>query len=456
MNDVVINPRERILPHFWDLYKSQKTNKIKWGSRSSGKSEETADELVHDFLKIPDGNVICFRRYQNTLLKSSYEAIRKAIHRIGIEDEFDFIESRLIIEDKTNNTRFYFFGLDDVNKIKSTLMKTGFPCRYWFEEFQENDTLDLLDVIDDVVVTFERELLPKGVKHIFHYTLNRPRNPYHVINIWLDKHIEQNDEDTIIHYSTYEDVKDKNGKVLISEQILKRIEKLKERDYDTYLWRFQGMAVGEQLKIYNEKLLKVVKELPSGEHIVKQEFIADTGYMTSATAYQIWGITNKTNLVLIDTWYYLPTHETLKRIPRELHPYIQAARGESERLAPSHMSKKFYEFVFDNKYPISNYYIDSAEGGLRVQVFRDYGIRIKPVAKLEKEEMIELSRSVAAEFQVYVLDKPQNKIFIWEYGKYQWDAKTLKSQKPKVIKEDDHTVDDYQYICVMNRKLLGV
>lgn len=453
MSDIIIKPKQDILEHFYPLYKSNKTTKIKWGSRSSGKSEQTAYELVVDFLKYDQGNVICFRRYQNTLLKSSYEAIRKQIYKHNLQDQFDFIESRLIIEDKTNGTRFYFFGLDDINKIKSTLMKTGKPFRYWFEEFQENDTIDLLDVIDDVIATFEREILEEGQKHIFHYTLNRPRNPYHIVNVWLDKQIEENDDDVEIHYSTYKDVV-KNGKTLLSQQILDRIQKLKERDYDTYEWRYLGLAVGERLKIYNEKLLRLINEMPEDERIIEYQLICDTGYMISATSYQIWAITNKDNVALVDTWYYVPNSDTLKRIPKKYQTNLIVARNENEQKAPSELSKDLYEFW--KRKSIAKEYIDSAEGGLRVQFFRDTGIRLKPVSKLTKEEMIEVSRSVLAEKQVYVFDTPNNQIFLYEFGKYQWDAKSLNTAKPKVIKEDDHTVDCFQYFCVMNRKLLDV
>ena len=107
--------------------------------------------------------------------------------------------------------------MDNVNKIKSQKIEYGVPFRYWFEEFQENDKLEDLDKIEDVIVTFIRELLPKGMYHQVRYSLNRPRNPNHLVNVWLDKIIDQNNEDYLVHTSTYDDVRDnRTGKTLLS------------------------------------------------------------------------------------------------------------------------------------------------------------------------------------------------------------------------------------------------
>ncbi|MED4084925.1 terminase large subunit, partial [Halalkalibacterium halodurans] len=45
-----------------------------------------------------------------------------------------------------------------------------------------------------------------------------------------------------------------------------------------------------------------------------------------------------------------------------------------------------------------------------------------------------------------------NDVFIEEHKKYQFDEKTLNSDDPKVIKEDDHTVDEFQYFCTANAR----
>ncbi len=100
--------------------------------------------------------------------------------------------------------------------------------------------------------------------------------------------------------------------------------------------------------------------------------------------------------------------------------------------------------------------IDSAEGALRNQVFKDYGIRLHPIAKKKKIDMIDNVQDLLAQGRFFVLKTERNKIFIEEHKKYQWDASTLQSDDPKVMKVDDHTCDAFQYYVNDNLQKLGL
>ncbi|GAK09617.1 phage terminase, large subunit [Geomicrobium sp. JCM 19038] len=46
-------------------------------------------------------------------------------------------------------------------------------------------------------------------------------------------------------------------------------------------------------------------------------------------------------------------------------------------------------------------------------------------------------------------------MFIEEHKKYMWKLKkdgTQDKENPEVVKEDDHTCDDFQYFCVSNAR----
>ena len=43
-----------------------------------------------------------------------------------------------------------------------------------------------------------------------------------------------------------------------------------------------------------------------------------------------------------------------------------------------------------------------------------------------------------------------------EHKKYQWDPATVNSDKPRVIKEYDHSVDALKYDVLDNEQLLGL
>ena len=420
------------------------------------------DRLVSDFLKYPEGNIFIFRKHQNTLLRSAFMAIKKEIYELGLEGEFEFIPSRLMIEDKTNLTKFYFFGLDDEAKIRSTVLDHGYPFRYWFEEFQENKRTQDLEQIDDVLDTFIRVKLPKGMKHQVFFTGNRPRNKYAPFNVYLDKIQESNDEDTLfIDDISYEDMKDKNGEWLLSEQQLAKIQRVKERDYPTYKWRYHAKAVGEESQIYNVDLMKRIKshlDLPMGEYIVSYDISVDTGYQISATTFGAVGYTNKQNVVILNTYYFSPDAKIRNRIPeRVLMPHM-VAMTQGEKKAPTEFSKDLQNFESRTSNETGLYceqkIIDSAEGALRNQYFKDTGQYLRTVSKMDKDDMIEVSRDVMIERQVYVVDRPENEIFWFEMTKYQRDMSD--PFNPKLVKVDDHTCDWYQYYCVKNKQKLGI
>jgi phage terminase large subunit len=100
--------------------------------------------------------------------------------------------------------------------------------------------------------------------------------------------------------------------------------------------------------------------------------------------------------------------------------------------------------------------MDSAEGALDNQYYSMYGIRWHKVHKLKEVDMIDRVQDLLAQGRVYYLDQPDNRIFIKEHQKYQWDENTLQSDSPKVIKEDDHTVDAFKYCVLDNERDFGL
>lgn len=100
--------------------------------------------------------------------------------------------------------------------------------------------------------------------------------------------------------------------------------------------------------------------------------------------------------------------------------------------------------------------IDSAEGGLRNQVYLDYSIRFHPIAKKKKVDMIDTVHALLSQGRFYYMDTPNNKVFIEEHRKFAWDADSLRTPNPKVIEVDDHTADSLIYYCNDNAQKLGL
>ena len=219
------------------------------------------------------------------------------------------------------------------------------------------------------------------------------------------------------------------------------IERIKQNDYEYYRYIYLGEPVGLGSNVYNMSCFHAITELPTNDRLIGISYALDTGHQQSATACGAYGITARGNVILLDTYYYSPAGKTVKLAPSELTVEI----------------KKFIDSVQD-KYNANliQLTIDSAEGALRNQFFKDYGIRWHPVAKKKNQTMIDMVTSLLAQGRFFYLDNENNKIFIEEHKMYRYDEKTIDTEEPRVVKEDDHTCDEFKYFVLDNAKLLGL
>lgn len=354
-----VNIMDLMNVNFYSLWLAEQSHIIAKGGRSSMKSSVISMKLVTDFLEDEQGNVVCLRKVGKYLSTSIYEQIKWAIYMLSVESEFYFGKSPLIIRHKKTNTAFYFYGCDDPLKLKSAKIAKGYVMALWFEEAAEFAGVEDIDIVEDTFI--RQEIEGKEVKVYFSY--NPPRNPYSWINEWLDS--KAGDEDYFIHHSTYMD--DKKG--FLSQQMIRKIEKYKIHDLDYWRWMYDGEVIGLGDMVYNMNNFKKINQLPEDDDLILIDIAIDTGHQVSATTYLAFGLTKKGNVILLDTYYYSPENKIVKR-------------------APSEFSTDLNKFVTDITKEFSRCIdkqtIDSAEGGLRNQYFKDYGIRLHPVAKKEK------------------------------------------------------------------------
>ena len=87
-------------------------------------------------------------------------------------------------------------------------------------------------------------------------------------------------------------------------------------------------------------------------------------------------------------------------------------------------------------------------------MYKDYHIRMIPINKGLKIDMIDNVHDLLAQGRFYYLDTPNNQVFIAEHKKYQWDKDSLRTPKPKIVEIDDHTPDMFQYYVNDNLRKL--
>ncbi len=450
------NVRDIIAPHFWNVFNSKKTNQIYKGGRNSTKSSYIAIKIVYNCLNEENCSVVALRNHKIDLRKSVYKEIKRACKRLGLMEGIDYKATVAPMEIQFNNgNTIYFAGGDDFEAVKGTIDEDKLIKIVWFEEltgFKDEET------VEQIKATFTR-----GNNNWFMalYSFNPPKNKFDWVNKWVES--KQKIKDYLIHHSDYRTVNQEwVGKIAIQEA-----ENLKQNDEKRYNWIYLGMVIGLEGLIYNPDLIEYVYEDYVEKNKIKIiyiDFAIDSGHQTSATAVGCYGLGNDGYWYLLDTYYYSPHEKVIKKAPSELTKDI--FNFEITLI-------KRYKAVMDKET------IDSAEGALRNQFFKDYGRRLHPVDKgKNKEELIDYSQDFLAKRKFRVLDNSNNQIFKKENENYMWVKDSIEKGKPTPDKTEkaflsseryyntytkdyaysygDHTQDNFQYWIKDNLQKLGL
>lgn len=430
----MIRLSKMINPHFYPLWRTDKPYIVAKGGRGSFKSSVISLKLVTMVKRWTQlnkkVNVVCILANKSDLHDTVYSQVIWALDVLDLADEYTYFKSPLRITHKLTGSTFYFYGADNPHKLKSN--KVDNIIAVWFEEVAN---MKGVDVFDQSIPSFIRQKPPfvGQVKVFFSY--NPPRNPFEWINEWVEKCNQ--DSNYFVDTSTYLD--DELG--FTTDQQLALIERYKQNDYDYYRWLYLGEVIGMGNNVYNMDSFRPLADLPDDDYITDVFYSVDTGHEVSATTCGAYGVTKRGDVILLDTYYYSPQGKTHKKPPSVLSKDLK------------HFIDKVTEWI--GKAP-TRMTIDSAEGALDNQFYNDYGIHWHKVAKLKKVDMIDRVQDLLAQGRFYYLERPENEIFLVEHRKYQWDDKTLQSDDPKVIKEDDHTCDMLQYFVRDNERFLGL
>lgn len=372
-------------------------------------------------------NVIILRKVASHIRDTVYQQVKWAISKFDLEDQFESRVSPFRIYHKATGSTFYFYGQDDVQKLKGNAVDDIIAV--WYEEATEFADKE---EFDQNFATFARQKSPYVDQIQFFWSYNPPRNPYNWVNEW-SKDLEDAPK-YFVHDSNY--TMDTLG--FVTDQMLEEIERIKENDFDYYRFLYLGEPVGLGNNVYNFELFHQIDELPSGEFIMSISYALDTGHQQSATALICAGLTNKNNVVVLDTYYYSPV-------------------GKVRKLAPDELSEKIHTFIKDtSKWSIYKRTIDSAEGAIRNQYYKDFGVEWHPIAKKKNVVMIENVVTLLAQGRVFVINNENNQIFLQQHRDYLWDEKSIRTENPKTIEIDDHLPDAFKYYVNDNLQELGL
>lgn len=448
--------KEIIAPHFWNTFNSKVTHQIDKGGRGSTKTSKNSLKIGFHCLQEEKCSAVIIRRYQNTLRNSVYKEEKRALKRFYLEEGTDYTAFKSPAEIHLNNgNNIYFAGGDDYEKIKGMIDENTPIKILWFEELTE---FDGPDDIDQIIATFTRG---NDDWFIVLYSFNPPKNKFNWVNQWAEKMAQR--KDCIVTQSDYRTVPEKwLGKIFIEQA-----EEMKKNDEKRYRWIYLGEVIGLEGLIYNPELIEYLPEDYIEKNNIKIlyiDFAIDSGHQTSATTCGAYGYGSDGYWYLLDTYYYSPHEKPNKKAPSELSRDIF-----NFELA---INKKF-------KAGTDKETIDSAEGALRNQYFKDYGRRLHPVDKgTNKEQLIDYSQDFLAKKKFRVLNNNNNQIFKKENENYMWLKDSVEKGKPIPDKTEkaflssekyyntytndyaysyaDHTQDQFQYWIKDNLQKLGL
>lgn len=167
------------------------------GSRASKKSKTTALWFIVNMMKYPQSNTLVVRKTFRTLKDSCFTELKWAVHRLGVDEWWDFKQSPLEATYKPTGQKIYFRGLDDPLKVTSITVDVGVLCWAWLEEAYEVMKEDDFNILDESI----RGGVPEGSGLFKQWTITfNPWNERH----WLKKRFFDNpDEDTLALTTNY-------------------------------------------------------------------------------------------------------------------------------------------------------------------------------------------------------------------------------------------------------------
>jgi PBSX family phage terminase large subunit len=211
------------------------------GGRGSTKTSKNALKIGFHVINEDKCSVIVLRRYQNSLRNSVYKEVKRALKRLGLEENIDYKAnvSPMEITILQNGNKIYFAGGDDYEKVKRFIDENTPIKILWFEELTEFDNEEDLQ---QIIATFSRG---NNDWFISMYSYNPPKNKFDWVNKWSEDMSKR--QGTLVTQTDYRTVPNEwLGRLFIEEA-----ERLKFYDEKRYNWIYLGEIIGIEGLIYN-------------------------------------------------------------------------------------------------------------------------------------------------------------------------------------------------------------
>lgn len=257
------------------------------GSRASKKSKTTALNIIVRMMQYPQANTLVVRKVYSTLANSCYTELKWAVHRLGVDDFWEFKQSPLEMTYIPTGQKIYFRGLDDPLKVTSITVDVGYLCFCWIEEAYEISNEAQFDILDESI----RGAIPDEAKLFKQITLTfNPWNEHHFLK---KRFFDVKDDPDILakttNYLCNEWLDDAD------KRLFERMKKDNPQRYRVAGLGEWGIVSGTVYENWEEKAFSV--EEISKLQGVKSVFGLDFGYVNDPSAL-FCGLIDKANKTL--------------------------------------------------------------------------------------------------------------------------------------------------------------
>jgi len=266
-----------------DFWSSKKRYRVLKGGKGSKKSSVAALNFIWRLMKYPKSNLLVVRAVMNTHRDSTFAQLKWAQERLGVSKLFKNTVSPLEMTYIPTGQKILFRGFDDVLKLASTTVESGYLCWVWVEEAFEIESLEDFEKLD---LSVPRGAVPEP---IFKQTTL-------TFNPWSEKHwlkarfFDKESEDTDTFSTNY----------LINEFLDETDRAVFERLKAEHPRRYAVAGLGEwgisEGLIYENWTVGI----PNTESDEWEAFFGlDYGYTTDPTAFIAIKVNKKEKLIYI-------------------------------------------------------------------------------------------------------------------------------------------------------------
>ena len=360
------------------FYQAKNKYCVLYGGAGSGKSHAVAQKILKRIDRFPNHRILIVRKVARTLRASVFQMFRDLIEFEGIGHKFKINKSDMTIENIMNKSTLLFYGLDDVEKLKSIAGITSI----WIEEASELNQKDF-DQLDLRLRSDNQNIYMQII-----LTFN-PISSYH----WLKKKFfDIGVDDCYIQKTTYLDNRFLPEKY---KDVFENLRRTNPEYYEVYALGNWGIIEGV---IYKD--ITIIDKLPE---YCEDEYIGlDFGYNHPYVVVHVK--IEKSNIYVNEIIYEseLPNQNAIKKINdrfsfiRDLMIYADSARPDliNDFVEDGFMIEKANKSVFDG-----------------INTVKSFNIHVTNTSK-----------NILREFELYSWKKDKNDNFMDEPIKQNDDA----------------------------------